>query len=133
MNNINKLVKNNNTNTKEIIKGYICSIITSVIFLFIYAVVLVNTNVQESTMKVVIIIITGLSILIGSSLSSLKIKKNGLFNGIVVGIIYIMSLYVLSSIAISGFAINLSTVIMIMVGIVLGGIGGIVGVNMGGK
>lgn len=131
MNNVNKLVRNSTINTKEIIKGYICSIITSAIFLFIYAVVLMNTNIQENTIKVVVVIITGISILIGSSLSSLKIKKNGLFNGIVVGIVYIMSLYILSSIAISGFAINLSTVIMIIVGIVFGGIGGIVGVNIG--
>lgn len=113
-----------------IVKGYLISLVISIIFLFIYAVVLVNTNIQENTIKPVIIIITAISILIGSSISSLKIKKRGIINGLCIGGLYVSSLYILSSIAIVGFSINIASVIVIGIGIIIGAIGGIIGVNM---
>ena len=112
-------------------KGFAISMILSVICVFIYATVLVNTSVQESTIKPVIITITGVSILIGSSISSLKIKKRGIINGISIGGLYFLSLYFLSSIILTGFYFNVTSLIMIGIGMVLGGIGGIIGVNIG--
>jgi len=129
MNNITKIDKKNPLNL--IIKGYILALIISIISLFIYSLILVNTNIQENTIKPVVITITAISILIGSSISSLKIKKNGIINGLCVGGIYLLSLYILSSIAITGFSFNISSIITIGVGILVGGIGGIIGVNMG--
>lgn len=129
MNNISKIDKNNTF--VLIVKGYISAILISVISLCIFAMILVNTNVQESTIKPVIIVITSISILIGSSLSSLKIKRNGIINGICVGIIYLASLYILSSIIFCGFSLNISSLITIAVGIAIGGIGGVIGVNVG--
>lgn len=129
MNSVSKVDKNNRFIL--IAKGYAFSLIISLISLFIYATILVNTNIQENTIKPVVIIITGISILIGSSISSSKIKKNGIINGICVGGLYLSSLYILSSIAFCGFLFNLTSVIMIGIGIILGGIGGIIGVNMG--
>ena len=129
MSSITRIGKNNTLNL--ILKGYIFSLIISLISLFIYATILVNTNIQENTIKPVIITITAISILIGSSISSLKIKKNGIINGVCVGGIYLISLYILSSIAITGFSLNLSSIITIIIGIIVGGIGGIIGVNMG--
>lgn len=112
-------------------KGFFVSMLLSVIFVFIYATVLVNTSVQENTIKPVIITISAVSVLIGSSISSLKIKKNGIINGICVGGLYFMFLYILSSIILCGFYFNISSLIMIGIGMVLGGIGGIIGVNIG--
>ena len=128
MNNSMKIDKN--TSLNFIIKGYIFALVISIISLFIYALLLVNTSIQENTIKPVVITITAISILIGSSISSLRIKKNGILNGLCVGGLYVLSLYVLSSIAITGFSINISSLIIIGVGVVVGGIGGIIGVNM---
>lgn len=127
MNNIVKV--NNKSSFYCILKGFGVSLILSLICIFIYAIVLVNTNIQENTIKPVIITITGISILVGSSISSIKIKKNGIINGICVGGLYLFSLYLLSSIALCGFSFNLTSIIMIIVGMALGGIGGIIGVN----
>lgn len=128
MNNLLKFDKNNNL--KIILKGYICAIILSIILLFIYSIILTNTNIQENTIKPVIITITSISILVGSSLSTIKIKKNGILNGLVIGGIYFVTLYLLSSISITGFSINLSSIILIASGTIIGGIGGIIGVNI---
>lgn len=132
---LNKIRKNNDTSKEEkniirLIKGSISSIIISVIFLFVYVIVLTYTTVPESTMPLVITVIIGVSILIGSSISSMKIKKNGFINGGVVGLIYMLFLYISSSMALSGFSINLNTLILIISGIVVGMIGGIIGVNI---
>lgn len=128
MNNISKVEKNNTITI--IAKGYVFSLIISLISLFIYAIILVNTNIQENTIKPVVITITGISILVGSSIASSKIKKNGIVNGVCVGGLYLGSLYILSSIAFSGFSLTLSSIIMIVIGSILGGIGGIIGVNI---
>ena len=117
-------------NTIRILKGSITSIILTLILLFVFSIILTYTSVQENTINPVIIIITAISILVGSSISTLKIKKNGLLNGALVGIIYIFTIYIISSIAGAGFSINLSTIIMIIASIIAGMLGGIVGVNL---
>lgn len=120
---------NLNNNIIKVIKGSIISFLISIILLFIFASLLVYTSLQETTIKPVVIIISIVSILIGSSLSSIKIKKNGIINGALVGFIYIITLYILSSISFIGFNLNMYSII-IMIGAILSGmVGGIIGVN----
>lgn len=121
---------NKDSKSYSIAKGFIIALLISLICIFLYAVILVNTTIQEKTIKPVIITITGISILIGSSISSLKIKKKGIVNGMCVAVLYLESFYILSSIALCGFYLNLSSIITILVGIAFGGIGGIIGVNI---
>ena len=109
----------------KIIKGTAISIILSLILLTIYAALLSYTSISENTMVPVIITITGISILIGSSIGTKKLKKNGLINGAIIGILYILIIYIISSIFNSNFAINLMSLIMIGIGL----IGGILGRN----
>ena len=117
-------------NIIRIIKGSVFSILITLILLFIYAILLTSTNIPESTMSAVVITITGISILIGSSISSFKIKKRGIVNGGLVGLIYIITIYLISSIALMGFSMNITSIIMLIVVIVIGMIGGIIGVNL---
>ena len=126
-------VINDNELKKNIIrisKGSIIAITLTIILLLIFAVVLTYTSITENTIKPVIIVVTGISILVGSSISTLKIRKNGLINGALVGLIYILTIYLISSITGTGFAINLYSLIMIIVSIITGMIGGIIGVNL---
>jgi len=104
----------------QIVKGCIISIILAVILLFIFSLILTYTSVSENTIVPVIIVITAISILIGSSISSAKLKKNGLLNGGVIGIAYMLIFYLISSIASGGFALNTSAIIMLITGIVAG-------------
>ena len=59
-----------------------------------------------------------------------KIKKNGILNGGIIGLIYILFIYFASSITGNGFGLNVYSIIMIILGILAGMIGGIVGVNL---
>jgi len=126
------MVKVNESNSNSIIrifKGSLFSIVTTLILLMIFAALLTYTNINENTMPTVVIIVTALSILIGSQIVTSKIKKNGIINGMLVGIIYILLLYIISSIVTKNFALNNYAIIMIVTSIITGGLGGIIGVN----
>ena len=124
-----KVNENNPNSIVRILKGSIISIIVSLVLLIIYAALLTYTNINENTMPTVIIIVTALSMLIGSQITTSKIRKNGIFNGALVGIIYILFLYLISSIVTKKFSLNSYSIIMISTSIIIGGIGGIIGVN----
>ena len=117
-------------NLMRIAKGSILAIILSIILLTIYAALLTYTNIPETTMTVVVITIAGISILIGSSISARKIKKQGMLNGALVGLVYMVTLYLISSIVFTGFNMDVKTIIMILIGALAGMIGGVIGVNV---
>ena len=131
MDNVKKIENNSKSgNLLKIVKGSIISIVISLILLLVTALILTYTNVSENIIPSAVIVISALSILIGSILSSMNIKKNGLLNGALVGLIYMLVIYLISSIAITGFGINTKTIIMLVASIVAGVIGGIIGVNI---
>ena len=59
----------------------------------------------------------------------MKIKKNGLLNGASIGGVYMIILYLISSIWNWEFKIGIQSLGIIGIGIIFGIIGGIVGVN----
>lgn len=120
-------------NIIRITKGSIFAIVTSIILLLIYAMLLCYTSLSENTILPVILVITGISILIGSMISTRKIRKNGMLNGGLVGIIYIIILYLTSSLFFVGFSLTLNSFIMLIIGSITGVIGGIIGVNTNKK
>lgn len=120
---------NENNSIINILKGVGISLITTVILLIIFSIILTYTNIQESAINPVIMIITAISILIGSSIGNIKIRKNGLLNGGIIGIGYILIIYLISSILNWKFSLNLQSIIMIITAIIFGILGGIIGVN----
>lgn len=124
-----KVNENSSNSVVRILKGSAIAIVVSLILLMIFAAMLTYTNINENTMPTVIIIVTALSILIGSEISTSKIRKNGILNGAIVGGIYILLLYLISSIVTKNFSLNNYSIIMIATSIIIGGIGGIIGVN----
>ena len=116
-----------------IIKGCAFAIILSIVLLTIYALILTYTTISESTIMPVVLTITGISILVGSTISSRKIKKNGLMYGGAIGFIYIIVLYLASSLCLTGFSLSVNSFIMLAVGVITGIVGGIIGVNMPAK
>ena len=113
----------------NLIKGVGIAFISTIILLIIFSAILTFTNINENVINPVIITVTGISILIGSSIANNKIKKNGLLNGALVGAIYILIIYIISSLLNWRFGLNLQSLIMIVVGMIFGMLGGIIGVN----
>ena len=118
------------SNFLRICKGSIISIVITLLLLFVFSIILTYTNLQENVISPVIIIITAISILIGSSISTMHINKNGLLNGAFVGLIYIIIIYILSSVINASFSLNINSIIMIFSSVLAGMIGGIIGINI---
>ncbi len=115
---------------KKILKSVLISILFTVVCLIIFSILLTYTKLQENTIPVVTTIITSLSILIGSTLSTLNIKRNGLISGATIALIYIYIIYFLSSIITKNFSLNGYSILMIITSLLSGAIGGIIGVNI---
>ena len=128
--NVSENISENGNNIKKVIKGSAFSIIITLIGLLIYSIILSYTSVSESTIPTIVIIITAISILIGSTISTSNIKKNGIINGMFVGLIYIAIIYLLSSIVTGNFLLNITSIIMIITSVLTGALGGIIGVNI---
>jgi len=116
-------------NFLNIIKGVIISIIFTLIFLFLFSILLTYTSISETFITPVVIVITAISIFIGSSIGNIKLKRNGLLNGALIGGIYLLSIYLLSGIINQNFSLSTSSIIIIVSGIICGMFGGIIGVN----
>lgn len=122
----------NNNVFLKILKGVGISVLFTLICLTFFSALLTYTNLSESLIQPVVISVTGISILAGSFYATRKMNKNGIIKGISVGLIYILLIYVISSVVNGGnFAITIGSVIMILVGILCGAIGGIIGINIG--
>ena len=126
--NVNKTLGNGNI--RKIFIGTGIAFIITLISLLIISIILTFTNVSENIITVSVIIISALSIFIGSIISATKLNKNGILNGSIVGAIYMITIYLLSSIFVSGFNMNIQAILMIVISIFAGMIGGIIGVNM---
>lgn len=113
----------------NIAKGVGIALLTTFILLLLLATVLTYTETSETIINPVIIVITAISILIGSSIGNIKIKKNGLLNGALIGGIYIFTIYLISSILNWRFSLEIQSIIMIIIGMIFGILGGIIGVN----
>jgi putative membrane protein (TIGR04086 family) len=104
----------------SIVKGILISYGITFCLILIYSALLTYTNIQENTISPVILIITAISILIGSSIGSNKINKHGILNGGIIGFTYIMILYIISSLTQIGFTLNMYAVLMIIFSILAG-------------
>lgn len=121
--------KNDNI-TFKLGKGLVISFLITLISVFLFAILLTCTDISENVIPVSIIILTCVSILIGSLISTKRIRRNGMINGGIIGGIYVITLYIISSILNTGFYVNIHTVLMLVLGIVAGLIGGIIGINL---
>lgn len=111
------------------IKGLLISFTTSIFLILILSIILSTTSVKESIINPGIIFISSFSILVSSYMISKKIKKKGILNGAIFGIIYMFLIYLISSFINMQFKLNVYSILMISVGILGGIIGGIIGVN----
>lgn len=80
-------------------KNLILEFLLTIIFLMILAILLSTTDLNENVINPCIIFISAFSILVGSFFSSRKIGKKGIVIGMLQGLIYMLILYLFSSIS----------------------------------
>ncbi len=108
----------------------IISILLSIFLVFILSIIISKTMVSENIIIPGIIVISSVSIMFGGIRVSKIKKQKGIINGALLGFIYMFSMYLISSIILKDFSLNLKSLIMILSGIMAGMLGGIIGVNL---
>ena len=115
---------------KNITKSFCISLALNLFGIFILSIFLCYTNTSEKIIEPFVIFITSFSVIIGSFVFGKKIKKKGLIYGGMFGIIYIISLFILSGVLSKDFSLEYKSIIMIVCGVISGIFGGILGVNV---
>ena len=114
----------------DVLKWVCMAYLITFLLIAIYSLMLSFTNIPEGTIPTAVLLISIVSILISSSLSAKKTKQKGLINGAIIGMSYVLILYILSSVFLTGFSLTTYSIIMILLCGLVGMIGGIIGVNI---
>jgi len=114
---------------KKIIKELIISVLLSLILMLILSILVSETTLSEKFINPLTIAIVTFSLMLGAFRVSKEKKEKGIIYGSLLGLIYMVILYIISSLINLNFSFTLNSIIMIILGILGGAIGGILGVN----
>lgn len=114
---------------KGIFKSVFFSFLLSLILIFVLSIIISTTSVSENIIKPVTMGIVVVSLMMNGYVLSKNKKQKGILYGAILGIIYMVMLYIISSFSNFNFSLNINSIIMIILGILSGAIGGILGVN----
>ena len=116
-----------------ILKGEIIAFIINILGLIILSLLMTYSTISDTKIPTLVIAVNTLAILIGSSIATIKLEKKGIINGLIIGSLYI-AIYLLISLIFAGsVSFSIKTILIITLGIIAGGIGGIIGVNLNRK
>lgn len=124
-----KAAENESLKISSLLKGLFASIIITVLAFLLLALILANTDFPKRLITPAVVVTTIISVLTAGSISTRGIHNKGWLNGSIVGLIYMIILYLISSLVLNNFAIDKYVITMTAIGILAGAIGGIVGIN----
>ena len=106
------------------------SFIMVIVLILISALIFAYTNIDDRHMQTFVFASVMLSVLIGSTILAKKIKEKGLIFGIAFGILFCLIIYLITSIAFTGFFISNTLWLYLGISAISGVIGGVIGVNI---
>lgn len=110
--------------------GFLISAILTIISLTILSIVMINTDINENKYFIFYMLLTLLSLSIGSAFAA-KLKGNrGLMTGVAVGMLYCIFIIFLGKVTKENFNVGASEVFIMMLDIIISGFAGILGVNL---
>lgn len=108
----------------------VVSFIVATIFLFISSAIFAYTNMNDRHLESFVLAAITISVLVGSTLLSRKIKEKGMILGALFGALYCIIIYLFNVIAFSGFFFTNTLAIYLAICVLSGIIGGVIGVNI---
>ena len=106
----------------------LASILTFVIFA-LFSVVLSYTPLPESAIPYIVFVTQGICSLIAGFIPAKKAGVKGLITGSLSALLYMLILWLISSLLSDGFYVNSHVLTMFLVSLIFGALGGITGVN----
>ncbi|MDD3397395.1 MAG: TIGR04086 family membrane protein [Clostridia bacterium] len=131
MNKTKSKIKDSSSLTVKITKGALCALCVSLVLILIFAFLLRFIAIDEEAISPVVQVIKGVSILVGVFIALKGVFEMGFINGIIIGLTYTIIAFVCFSM-LDGFTFEFSKTLLndVIFGSIIGGISGIIAVNM---
>ena len=113
-----------------ILKASLFAVIISLICFVLYALVMKLANLQESIIPPVNQAIRIVSMVVGGAAAARSSKSKGWLKGALTGLLYIVWAFIISGIFGGGYIFDTVLLSDVLLGIVVGAIGGIIGINI---
>ena len=112
-----------------LLKGLIWAFVLTFLLLTIGALVITYTAVGEETIPLVSLACVVISVAIGAMKSAKTANSKGYLKGALCGMVYILVLYITASLMSDKITFTSHTLLLFVIGIVVGALGGIIGIN----
>lgn len=122
-----------NSEVKNLIIGVLLGYAVTFIGFLVYAMILTYTDTSDEKMGLIITLITVLSVLISGFDTAKKSKNKGLLWGILAGLTYSIIMVTVGKFFVENFSFDFQTILLIILSILVGGVGGIFGINLKSK
>lgn len=108
-------------------------VVFSLAIFIVMAIIMCFAPVGESVMRPFVLTTSIVSCIVSGFLSARQLKRKGAIVGLVAGIIYILILYIICCLTITGFIFDAYVILLLIGGGLSGGIGGILAINIRSK
>ena len=115
---------------KILAKAVVISVGLTTLALIIQTIVMFYTDLTESILPLTSALIMTLSVALASIYASLKIKRKGWLNGIIIGLGYILIMVIINFVFLEDFLLNTYVFLKTLIALVTGAISGMIGVNL---
>lgn len=124
-----------NKNSKESmllvhVKSIFKALVIAVLAFVLISVLMTYTSMQQKTLFMIAYVVLFIDLMFCGMQSAYKMRKNGFFNGLLCGVLYVGFLIMMSMALIRGFKFDVRLLMKAIVGIMASGVGGMVGVNL---
>lgn len=130
---MNNLVTKEYSEIKNLMVGLLLGYAITIIGFLGYAIMLTYTDTTDSNMNVVTTIITVISVLVAGFDTAKNSKNKGLLWGLISGFTYSLIMLIIGSLLIENFTMDGQSALLMFLSILVGGIGGIFGINLKSK
>jgi len=115
------------------VKGIIWAFVLTFILLAVGALIITYTSLSEDMIPVISLSCVVVSVAIGGMTAAKTADSKGYLKGSLCGVTYILVLYIVASLVSEKFVFTSHTALLFIIGVTVGALGGIIGINSGRK
>lgn len=115
------------------LKGVILAFCLTLVLLTVSSLVVTYTNVSENAIFALSLTCAVISMGAGSISAAKTAARRGYLKGALCGGTYVLVLYIIASLINGGFIFTSHTLMLFAIGVIVGALGGIIGINTGGR
>lgn len=115
---------------KKIIKGVLFSLIITIILVFILSVIMTFMDISVQARNISNVIITCISVFLGTVYASRSINRKGWLTGVMVAIGYVFCLFLIYAVFNQQIEFSIRDVYRAILAVIVGALSGMLGVNI---